>query len=189
MLPKAESAADIEHVAVVAPVRCVIPLLETARCIVDAAAIAAAKATVPALIFGAEDLTAQLGIPRTVDGEELLHARSQIVLAAATTGADAIDAVFVDFTAPEQLRRDAIRARALGFRGKTAIHPDQIATINDVFSPSADDVARARRLVEADAAARAQGEGAFRFDDQMVDAPVVARARRVLELAEALKIV
>jgi citrate lyase subunit beta/citryl-CoA lyase len=188
VVPKVESPGDIERVAPGAPSGIVIPLLETARGILGAAAIAAANADVPALILGGEDLTAELGIPRTVDGEELLLARSQVVLAAATIGADAIDAIFVDLKAPDRLREDAVRARALGFRGKTAIHPDQIAAINDVFSPSAEDIAKARRLIEADAAARAQGEGAFRFDDRMVDAPVVARARRVLELAEALKI-
>jgi len=186
VLPKAESSADIERVAALAPAGCVIPLLETARGIIGAVAIASAPATIPALLFGAEDFTAELGIPRTLDGEELLLARSQVVLAAAAIGADAIDAVFVDLAAPERLRQDAMRARALGFRGKMAIHPDQVATINGVFSPSADEIARARRLIDAADAARRQGEGAFRFEDRMVDAPVIARARRVLALADAL---
>ena len=186
VLPKAESSADIERVAALAPAGCVIPLLETARGIIGAAAIASARATIPALLFGAEDFTAELGIPRTLDGEELLLARSQVVLAAAAIGADAIDAVFVDLAAPERLRQDATRARALGFRGKMAIHPDQVATINGVFSPSADEIARARRLIDAADTARRQGEGAFRFEDRMVDAPVIARARRVLALADAL---
>jgi len=186
VLPKAESSADIERVAALAPAGCVIPLLETARGIIGAAAIASAPATIPALLFGAEDFTAELGIPRTLDGEELLLARSQVVLAAAAIGADAIDAVFVDLAAPERLRQDAMRARALGFRGKMAIHPDQVATINGVFSPSADEIARARRLIDAADTARRQGEGAFRFEDRMVDAPVIARARRVLALADAL---
>ena len=186
VLPKAESSADIERVAALAPAGCVIPLLETARGIIGAVAIASAPATIPALLFGAEDFTAELGIPRTLDGEELLLARSQVVLAAAAIGADAIDAVFVDLAAPERLRQDATRARALGFRGKMAIHPDQVATINGVFSPSADEIARARRLIDAADTARRQGEGAFRFEDRMVDAPVIARARRVLALADAL---
>jgi citrate lyase beta subunit len=187
VLPKAESPDDVERVAQSAPQGGVIPLLETARGIIGAAAIAAARARIPALLFGAEDFTAELGIPRTLDGEELLLARSQVVLAAAAIGADAIDAVFVDLAASDQLRQDAVRARALGFRGKMAIHPDQVATINDVFSPSADEVGRARRLIAAADAARRQGDGAFRFENRMVDAPVVARARRVLALAEALR--
>ena len=121
-----------------------------------------------------------------LDGEELLLARSQVVLAAATIGADAIDAVFVDLSAPDQLRQDAVRARALGFRGKMAIHPDQVAAINDVFSPTARRGGQGARLIEADAAARAKGDGAFRFENRMVDAPVVVRAQRVVALAEKL---
>lgn len=187
VLPKAETAAAIERVADAAPSRRVVPLLETARGIAHAATILAARAEMPAVLFGAEDLTAELGIERTLDGEELLVARSTVVLAAATIGADPIDAVWVDLAAPDGLRKDATRARALGFRGKMAIHPDQIAAINDVFSPSADEVAVARRIVEADDRARAAGEGAFRLDDRMVDAPVIARARLVLARAEALK--
>ncbi len=186
VVPKVETAQDIEHVAHVAPRGCVLPMFETARAILDARAIVRASADIPALIFGAEDLTAQLGIPRTVVGEELLFARSQVVLAAATIGADAIDAVFVDLTASADLEQDCLRARGVGFRGKTAIHPNQVAVINAVFSPTADEVARARRLVDADAAARAAGQGAFRFEGRMVDQPIVTRARRVLELARKL---
>ena len=172
VVPKTESEQDVERVAAAAPSRRVIPLLETARGIVSAAAIAGANAEISALFFGAEDLTAELGIPRTLAGDEILLARSQVVLAAATIGAEAVDAVFVDFRAHDRLRQDAVRARALGFRGKMAIHPDQVEIINDVFTPTADEVAEAKRLLEADAAARARGEGAYRVDTQMVDAPV-----------------
>jgi citrate lyase subunit beta/citryl-CoA lyase len=187
VVPKVESETGLERVAAAAPSRRVIPLLETSRGIVGAASIAGANAEIPALLFGAEDLTAELGVPRTLTGEEILFARSQVVLAAATIGAEAIDAVFVDFRAHDRLRQDAIRARALGFRGKMAIHPDQVEIINDVFSPTADEIAAAKRLLEADAAAQVRGEGAYRVDDRMVDAPVVARARRLLALAEALR--
>ena len=187
VVPKAESEQDIERVAAAAPSRRVIPLLETARGVVSATVIAGANAEIPALLFGAEDLTAELGIPRTLAGDEILLAQSQVVLAAATIGADAVDAVFVDFRAHDRLRQDAVRARALGFRGKMAIHPDQVEIINDVFSPTAEEVAEAKRLLEADAAARARGEGAYRVDTQMVDAPVIARAKRLLALAEAVR--
>jgi citrate lyase subunit beta/citryl-CoA lyase len=131
-------------------------------------------------LFGAEDLTAEIGVARTVEGDELTYARSAVVLAATAIGADAIDAVFIDMADSEALRRDASRARALGFRGKMAIHPNQIAIIHDVFTPSADDIARARRIVDAFDAAHAAGDAVIRLDDRMIDAPVVARARRVL---------
>ncbi len=183
VLPKAETASAIVDVADAAPGRRVVPLLETARGILHAGEILTARAEIPAVLFGAEDLTAELGIPRTVDGDELLYARSRVVLAAATIGADPIDAVWVHLAPPDALRADAMRAKALGFRGKMAIHPDQVPIINQVFSPSADEVAAARRLVEADERARKTGDGVFRMDDTMVDAPVIKRARRVLELA------
>lgn len=180
VLPKSESPQDVDRVAAHAPSRRVVPLCETARGVMQAAAIAGANADIPALLFGAEDLTAELGIPRTLGGDEILLARLQIVLAAATVGAEAIDAVFVDFTSPDRLREDAVRARGLGFRGKMAIHPDQVSIINEVFTPAPEEIAEARRIVEADAAAHARGEGAFRLDNRMVDAPVVARAKKVL---------
>lgn len=183
VLPKVEDSGPIERVADWASGRRVIPLFETPRGILNAPDALHARADIPAVLFGAEDLTAELGIPRTLEGEELLYARSRVVLAAATIGADPIDAVWVQLSPPDTLRADALRAKALGFRGKMAIHPEQVAVINQVFSPSADEVAAARRLVEADERARAAGEGAFRLGDEMVDAPVIKRARRVLDLA------
>jgi citrate lyase subunit beta/citryl-CoA lyase len=183
VLPKSESASQVEELSRAAGGRPVIPLLETARGVLHAGAIAGARASIPAICFGAEDLTAEIGVPRTTAGEELLFARSQVVLAATTIGAEAVDAVFVDIKAMDQLRVDAERARALGFRGKMAIHPSQIGVINDVFSPSVIEIERARRLVDAYDAAAAAGEGVLRVDDRMVDAPVVARARRLLARA------
>jgi citrate lyase subunit beta/citryl-CoA lyase len=184
VLPKAETSDEVEDVArgITPCVLC--PLVETARGILNAAAIAASKAPVAAILFGAEDLTSEIGIARTVSGEELLYARSHVVLAATAAGVDAIDAVFIDLAAPDALRADALRARALGFRGKMAIHPDQVPIINEVFTPTADEIARARRIIEASEAAAAQGEGVIRLDDQMIDAPVVARARRVIRGSE-----
>jgi citrate lyase subunit beta/citryl-CoA lyase len=186
VLPKAEAPGDVEEVAREVGSRSVIPLIETARGVLHASAIAAAKAPIPAVLFGAEDLTAQIGVPRTVDGEEVLFARSQVVLAATAAGADPIDAVFVTIGALDELQRDARRARALGFRGKMAIHPSQIGVINEVFSPSAAEVDRARRLVDAYDAAHARGEAVLRLDNQMIDTPLVIRARRVLDLADTL---
>ena len=186
VVPKTETADALVHVAT-ASASPVLPLLETARGIVKAVDVLSARAEIAAVLFGAEDLTAELGIPRTLEGEELLLARSRVVLAAAVAGVDPIDAVWTDFSAPGGLQRDATRAKALGFRGKMAIHPDQVAVINEVFSPTAEEIAAARRLVEADDRARAHGEGVLRLDDRMVDAPVIKRARRVLALAERLR--
>lgn len=187
MLPKVEEAWTIEHVAGAVASRTVIPLIETARAVLHALTIAGAKATVPALVFGGEDLTAQIGATRTVDGEELLFARSQVVLAAAAIGVDAIDGVLADIGQDDLLRTDAKRARALGYRGKLAIHPTQVPIINETFSPTADQIAQARRIVSAYDEAAARGEGVIRLDNQMIDMPVVVRARRILETARRIE--
>lgn len=194
VLPKAESPAALEHVARAfrtrAPSRTappLIPLLETPRGILQAEAIAGADAEIPAMLLGAEDLTARLAIPRTIDGEELLFARSKVVLAAAIAGADAIDAVFTNISDLAGLRRDCERARALGFRGKISIHPAHVAVINDVFQPPASEVERARRIIEASEVARVAGEGVTTLDHEMIERPVVERARRVLALAARWK--
>jgi citrate lyase subunit beta/citryl-CoA lyase len=183
VVPKVELPEQIAGVASSVGGPHVVPLIETARGILHAPAIAAAVGGVRVILFGAEDLTAEIGVPRTVDGDELVYPRSQVVLAATSVGADAVDAVFIDLASPELLRKDAMRARAMGFRGKMAIHPDQIPTINDVFTASPEEVERARRIVEAFDAATRRGEGVVRVDDKMVDAPVATRARRVLATA------
>src|SRR5262249_1228512 len=186
ILPKTEARAQLEETARAVAPRMVVPLLETPRGVLDSLAIASAEPEVPALFFGAEDLTAQLGIQRSVDGEELLFARSQIVFAAAAVGAEPIDAVLSHVSDAGALEQDARRARALGFRRKLAIHPNQVALINQIFSPSPAETALARRIVEAYETASAKGQGVIRFEDRMIDLAVVLRARRVLRLADAV---
>ena len=185
LLPKVETPGMLEMAARAFGARRppLLPLLESPRAILRAGEIAAADAPVAALLFGAEDLTAQLGVPRTIDGEELILARSQVALAAAAAGAEAIDGVVTNLDDLVVLRRDAERARAVGFRGKMAIHPTQVPVINEVFTPSAADVDRARRVVEAFEAALAAGQGVTRMGNQMIELPVVERARRTLALA------
>jgi citrate lyase subunit beta/citryl-CoA lyase len=187
MLPKAHDSWAIDHVGSAGRGVPVIPLIETARGVLNAFALTAAKAVMPAFVFGAEDLTAEIGISRTVDGEELLFARSQVVLAATAAGADAIDGIVVDIGNDDLLRRDARRARALGFHGKLAVHPSQVAIINEVFSPTAEEVDRARRIVDAHETAVARGEGVLRLDGRMVDTPIVVRARSVVALADRIE--
>lgn len=191
LLPKIESARVVEGVARKLAARAssqtVPPLflqLETPRAILNAVQIATADAPVAALLFGAEDYTASLSVERTIDGEELSFARAQIVLAAALVGADAIDAVCTDLNDNDALRRDCVRARGIGFRGKMAIHPRQLDIINASFTPTPGQVAHAHRLIEAYETARAGGEAVTTMDGQMVELPIVERARRLLALAE-----
>jgi citrate lyase subunit beta/citryl-CoA lyase len=180
VLPKAEVPTHVAATARATATGWVIPILETARGVLNAGAVVSAAGLVPVVLFGAEDLTAQIGIPRTITGDELAFARSQVVLAATSVGADAIDAVLIDVTGYDDLRRDSIRARAMGFKGKMAIHPGQIPVIHEVFSPSPTDRARAQQIVDAFEKAQAQGEAVIRLGDKMIDMPVVVRAKRLL---------
>jgi citrate lyase beta subunit len=190
LLPKVETPAVLETVGRMFGSRAsagkappLLPLLESPRAVLRAPEIAAADAPVAALLFGAEDLTARLAVPRTIEGEELVFPRAQVALAAAAVGAEAIDAVVTSLDDLAALRRDGERARAVGFRGKMAIHPRQVPVINEVFTPSPADIERARRIVDAYEAARTAGEGVTRMDNQMIELPVVERARRTLALA------
>lgn len=182
VLPKAEMPAHVAAMGQGMAAGRVVPLIETARGVLNSPEIAAAADSIPMLLFGAEDLTAQIGIPRTIDGEELMFARSQVVLAATSVGADAIDAVLIDIAALDDLKCDALRARALGFRGKMAIHPSQIPVIHEVFSPTLAEREHAQRIVDAFDSARSKGEAVIRLDDKMIDMPVVLRAKRLLAL-------
>lgn len=160
----------------------VIASIESAAALIDAPRIAAASERVIGLTFGSEDFALDLGLPTKREGEaaELLYARSATVVAAVAAGRIALDGIWPDIADVDGLRADSLRARRLGFSGKTLIHPGQIAIVNEVFSPTAAEVEQARRVVRAFDEALGRGEGAVALDGQMLDAPVVDRARRVL---------
>ena len=152
----------------------------------------AACPRVAALTWGAEDLSAALGAPRTrrPDGAYLdlyKHCRCQTLVCAAAGGVQPLDTVFVDFRDPEGLRRDCQEAVWLGYAGKMTIHPAQIDIVNEAFSPAPEAVAESERLAAAFREAQAEGRMAFRFEGRMVDAPHLARAERILERAKAIR--
>jgi citrate lyase subunit beta/citryl-CoA lyase len=188
MLPKVESEEDVtalaDAIAVHDATYPVFTLIETAAGVLAADAIAAADATT-AVCFGAEDLAADLGARRTETGTEVLYARERTVLAASAAGVDAIDTLVTDIDATEHLREDAGFALDLGYDGKLAIHPAQVAVINDAYTPADDRIAWAERVLDAKTAADAEGRGVFRVDDEMIDAPLIAQAERVLDRARA----
>jgi citrate lyase beta subunit len=164
-----------------------IPLLaivESAKAVLDLKVIAAAP-RLEALIFGAEDLAADLGAVRTPEAWEVFSARSAVVTAAAAYGLQAIDMVSVDFKDLEALRQEAVFGAQMGFSGKQTIHPNQIAPAQAAFTPDDESVARARRLVEAFEAHQEKGTGAFALDGKMIDMPLVKAARNVLARAHA----
>jgi citrate lyase beta subunit len=161
-----------------------VAIVETARGLKRAFETAASP-RVAALVLGAIDLGLELGLEPRRDGLEVLFARSQLVLDSAAAGIrPPFDLVHVDTRDDEGLEAECRLARSLGLRGKACIHPAQVEIVNRVFSPSDVEVARARRLVEAYERAAEEGRGAVSLDGEMVDLPVVERARRVLAEAE-----
>jgi citrate lyase subunit beta/citryl-CoA lyase len=139
---------------------------------------------VTAAYFGAEDYVTDLGGVRTPGNAEVAHARAVVVLAARLAGVPAVDIVVPDFHDDDRFRREAAEARAFGYAGKLCIHPRQVALAHEAFVPSAEEVARARRLLAAYDEATARGTAAIAFEGQMVDEPLAARARGVLAAAE-----
>ena len=182
MVPKAESATAVRTLADLLAERGaglpVIALCESASGVLCAEEIAATPA-VDAVAFGAEDLAADVGATRTEGSEEVSHARQHVVLAAAAADVDAIDTVFTDIEATDRLAEETGVAVQLGYDGKMAIHPAQVDVINEAFTPDPETVEWAEGVLEAREAA--DGRGVFRVDGEMIDAPLVARAERVME--------
>jgi len=184
--PKASSPSDVTNLADAASDRGhdlpVLALIETAAGVLDTAAIARAPPT-DALVFGAEDLAADIGATRTDEGTEVLYAREHVVLAARAAGVGAIDTIHAAVDDHEGLREAAGFARQLGYDGKLAIHPAQVDPIHEAMTPDADDVEWARRVLAARERADEANAGVFEVDGEMIDAPLVHQAERIVERA------
>lgn len=146
---------------------------------------------VEALSWGAEDLAAALGARgnRDEDGEYFevfRYARVMTLLSAAAAGVQALDTVYVDIGNLDGLRRECRQTARMGFTGKLTIHPAQIPIVNRAFTPTSDEIAESRELIAAFEENKSAGRMAFAFRGQMVDVPHLLRARRVIELADAL---
>jgi citrate lyase subunit beta / citryl-CoA lyase len=135
---------------------------------------------VTACYFGAEDFVADMGGVRTTANTEVLYARSRVALVARVAGVLAVDQVVTVFGDDERFLTDAAQGRALGYAGKLCIHPAQVPLANRAFSPSREEVERARRLVAAYEEATKRGVAAIDFEGQMVDEPLARHARAVL---------
>ena len=188
MCPKVGSAADVERVADVLSEhdagRPIFALIETAEGVLAAPAIAAADPTT-AVCFGAEDLAADIGATRTPEGTEVLYARERVVLAASAAGVDAVDIVFTAIEDGEGLAEETAFGAGLGYDGKMVIHPAQVAVVNDAYTPTPERVEWAERVLDARDRAADEGRGVFRVDGEMIDAPLIAQAERVVERARA----
>jgi len=163
--------------------------LESPKGLFNAYAIAAASPRVIGLMFGAEDFSRELSLPLRREGEavDLIYARSAMVTAAAAAHVQAVDGVWPNFQDLEGLKKFALQSRRLGFSGMSLIHPAQIVEVNAAFTPTAEEVDYCRRVVKAFDDARARGEGAIAFGGQLLDMPIVDRARQTIALAESLK--
>ena len=171
-------ADELARLRAAAPAAALLPLVESAAGIANLRQLAGADG-VQRLLFGSIDLQLDLGIHG--EGEELLMFRSQLVLASRLAGlAPPVDGVCTAIDAPDLLLADAQRARRLGFGAKLCIHPRQVAVVNRAFSPTPEELAWARRVVAAAAAAHG---GAVAVDGRMVDRPVLSRAEALLAVA------
>jgi citrate lyase subunit beta/citryl-CoA lyase len=177
VLPKAEREADLAALAA-AGAPAILPLVESALGLWHCAALARMP-RVQRLVFGSIDFSLDLGISE--GHEQLLYARSQLVLASRVAGIAApVDGVTTSIDDPDSVRADTLRARALGFGAKLCIHPKQVGAVNAAFAPTSAELAWAGRVMAA--AAQANG-GAVALDGKMVDRPVVLAAQRMLDEA------
>jgi citrate lyase subunit beta/citryl-CoA lyase len=140
------------------------------------------------IALGAADYALDMGIEITKDGGELMYPRSRIAVACRAAGiAPPLDTPFmIDLKDIEALKDDAARAKQLGFQGKLCIHPNQIQPVHVIFTPTAEEISFARRVVDAFEAEEAGGAAAILVDGKFVDYPVVERSRRILQLASII---
>jgi citrate lyase subunit beta / citryl-CoA lyase len=178
VLPKAESADHVRAVAELLPELVGLEVqIESARGLVEVERIAAVGGPLEALVFGPGDFAASMGVPvLTIGAGAFGYAMARIAVAARANGLQVVDGPYADLRDADGLRRSAESALALGFDGKWVVHPDQIEPVNEAFSPSPEEVERARRILAA-------GDGAGLVDGEMVDVATKRMAAAVLARA------
>ncbi len=197
VMPKVEAAWQVQWVAYrlqqaeeahgwpVGSLR-LLAILETARGLVQRDAIARSTPRLDALVFGAEDYTADIGATRTPSNQEVLYARQAVVATAKAHDLQALDIVYIRYKDLDGLAREARQAAVWGFDGKQVIHPAQVPVVQAAFTPSDEDIAAAQQVLEAYERAKAQGLGVVGLEGKMIDMPMVKAARRVLARAGRL---
>ena len=199
LLPKAERASDL-HIAdwMLGALERerglppggidLMPIIETGRGLSAIAEICGAGARTRRVVFGAADFTLDMNMQWTRGEAELAQARAAIVLASRVAGLEApIDTVWARLQDGEGLLASARTSRDMGFQGRLCIHPDQVAIVHDVFTPSAEEHARALKIVAAFEEAERAGLASIRVDGQFVDYPIVEKARRVVGIVKAVR--
>ncbi len=196
VVPKCESAEQIHEVnkriAAIQQIKnltnhvWLIPIVESALGIIKSFEIASAADNVVALAIGLEDYTAELGIQRTNEGLETLFARCQVINACKAAGIQALDSVFSDVGDAAALKIYARQSKSIGFDGVGCIHPRQLKDIHEGFAPDEREIENAKKIMVAFAEATNKGLGVVSLGTKMIDAPVVKRAQRVIDLAISL---
>jgi citrate lyase subunit beta/citryl-CoA lyase len=199
MVPKAESGeqihaisarmSDCEKRAGMTPGKVdLMALIETARGVLRAADVAGGSSRLSRLAFGGGDYTNDLDLQWTADERELDFARSMLTHASRANGLEPpIDTVVIEVRDVERFRRSAANGRRLGFQGKLCIHPDQVGPCNEMFSPSAAEIASAQEIVRAFIEAEAKGIASITVNGVFVDYPIVYKAQRILAVAARLQ--
>jgi citrate lyase subunit beta / citryl-CoA lyase len=207
VLPKVESAADLHAIDwLMANLERerglsegsidLMPIIETASGVARVERILQANRLRPyegawrvrRIAFGAGDYGHDVGLTPTLEEEEFAHARARLVLASRAAGLEnPVDSPWFHLKETQAFARALERSRRGGFQGRLCIHPEQVAPVNAAYTPSQDEVARAERIVAAFDQAEAQGAAAIQVDGQMVDYPIVQRARAVLEIVGAIR--
>ncbi|MEO8603799.1 MAG: CoA ester lyase [bacterium] len=196
MLPKAERAEDLRHVADALAQReraagiaaehgvRILALIETAAGVANALAIAGATPRLDALCFGHADLARDMQLADADASHGVLHhARCTVALAARAHGLPPIDSVCLTVRDEDAIRADVALGQRLGFDGKLCIHPRQVEIVNELHTPTPQRIAAAQRIVDAATAAAREGRGVLTLDGMMIDAPIVAAEQRILEHA------
>ena len=196
VVPKIETAEQVkwvsEHIetyelsskANIGSVRLLVGV-ETAKGIMNLKEIAGADKRLEAIIFGGEDFAASIGAVRTKSASELIYARQVTVTACAANDLQAIDIVFIDFKDSEGLRVEAEQGAGFGFSGKQIIHPNQVPAVQEAFTPSAEAIEYAQRIIESFESSQKEGKGAYALDGRMIDMPLLKNAQKVLDRAKA----
>ncbi len=178
VLPKA-SVKAIEELNKLSS-KAIIPIIESPMALLEAKEIADQE-NVTALLLGAEDYTKELGINRTLLGTEILYVRSFIAIVARAYNIDSIDTPYTNKEDEVGLKEDSLNAKNLGFTSKSSIHPNQVDIINQVFSPSKEEITEAKRIVKK---ALDNTKGAFSLDGKMIDLPIIEKAKNLLDKAK-----
>lgn len=165
----------------------IIPFIESANAIVNAFSIASSSPRVSRMFFGGVDYVLDIGTTFSKGGTELFYARSQLVVASRAAGIEPpIDTVYPDFKDIGGLVADAKAVRQMGFQGKLAIHPGQIEPLNEVFTPTPEEISWAEKIVAVFDEEEAKGQAVFQVDGKMIEYPIANRARRIIALAEQI---